>query len=211
MFNSSNTNIPSEPNHPHTRIRPNHHAHRNKTINNLNRTIYINFHPPNPGSLPRLSEALEEVISDSQCACIKGRQIFNGILIANEIAHTLQEKLNLKENIILKLDFTKAYDCVLWDFLKEVQSLMGFGLKWRSWNRECISTATVSVLVNGSPTYEFHMRRGLRQGDPISAILFIIFTEDLHQKGKHLPFAEKVTLINSVISALRRVAFYGAA
>jgi len=56
---------------------------------------------------------------------------------------------------------------------------MGFGAKWRVWISSCLSTSQVSVLVNGSPSPEFKVRRGIRQGDPLSPFLFNIAAEGL--------------------------------
>lgn len=60
---------------------------------------------------------------------------------------------------------------------------------WIQWIKMIISTAKQSVLVNGSPTREFLMERGLPQGDPISPSLFIIVTQVLHvliEKAKEI-------------------------
>jgi len=46
--------------------------------------------------------------------------------------------------------------------------------------KECIGTATTLVLVNGSPTYEFFLRRSLRRGDPLSPFLFLLAVEGFH-------------------------------
>nr|GEY26698.1 RNA-directed DNA polymerase, eukaryota, reverse transcriptase zinc-binding domain protein [Tanacetum cinerariifolium] len=52
--------------------------------------------------------------------------------------------------------------------------------KWRGWIRECLYSARTSILVNGSPTAKFYLKRGLRQGDPLSPFLFILVMEGLH-------------------------------
>ena len=56
---------------------------------------------------------------------------------------------------------------------------MGFCLKWRKWINACIQSATISILINGSPTKEFAPTRGLRQGDPLAPLLFNIVAEGL--------------------------------
>ena len=56
---------------------------------------------------------------------------------------------------------------------------MGFCLKWRNWISACLHSATISILINGSPTKEFCPSRGLRQGDPLAPLLFNIVGEGM--------------------------------
>ncbi|KHN30789.1 LINE-1 reverse transcriptase like, partial [Glycine soja] len=65
-------------------------------------------------------------------------------------------------------------------FLKYMMTRMGFCAKWIHWIDDCLESASVSVLVNGSPSSEFVPQRGLRQGDPLSPLLFNIVAEGLN-------------------------------
>ncbi|GAU42324.1 hypothetical protein TSUD_25500 [Trifolium subterraneum] len=55
----------------------------------------------------------------------------------------------------------------------------GFGEKWRGWIRACVFSGNLSVLVNGCPTEEINIQRGLKQGDPIAPFLFLLVAEGL--------------------------------
>ena len=97
--------------------------------------------------------------------------------------------------MILKLDFQKAYDTVSWNFLDQVLDCMGFGSKWRNWIQHFVSTASMLILINGSPSFPFKIHRGLRQEDPLSPFLFVLIGEDFN---KMVEKAKQLNLIHGI-------------
>nr|GEV32733.1 RNA-directed DNA polymerase, eukaryota, reverse transcriptase zinc-binding domain protein [Tanacetum cinerariifolium] len=125
----------------------------------------------------RLGKVIVMVVSDVQMAFIKGHQIMDGPLLVNEII--AWAKMYKKKLFLLKVEFEKSFDTLSWSFLESVICQMGFSFKWRSWILACLRSGYTSTLINGSPTPEFKLERGLRLGDPLSPLLFILAVEAL--------------------------------
>jgi len=118
----------------------------------------------------RIKKMLSSVIDESQSTFLKDRGILDSVLMVNEVVENLRR--GGRSDMCLKVDFEKAYDSVRWEFLYDMLHRLGFYNRWIMWIQGCLKSATVFVLVNGCPTEEFKLSRGLRQGDPLATFVF---------------------------------------
>jgi hypothetical protein len=125
----------------------------------------------------RLGLVIHKIIADTQTAFIRNRYIMEGIVILHEIIHELHHRKT--SGFLFKINFEKAYDKVNWDFLYQMMQARGIGDVLHDWIMKVVRGGRCAVKVNDTIGPYFPTYAGVRQGDPLSPILFDIVGDGL--------------------------------
>ena len=153
----------------------------------------------------RLRKQMHDIVETNQSAFIKGRHLHENFLLVRQVARKLHARR--APTVFLKLDISRAFDSLSWPFLFEVMEAKGFGSRWMRWVAILLQTASTKIIVNGIPGESFAHACGLRQGDPISPMLFVIAMNVLTTMIKK---ATEVGVLNTTpgISPMQRLSIY---
>ncbi len=125
----------------------------------------------------RLGPVLNNLLGSDQYGFVPSRDIRNAHLRFQALQELYRHKA-IPAGAVL-LDFAKAFDSVLWEVLDIILIKFGFGSNFRRWIRVFFRGTIVSILFNGTPLPHFELGAGVRQGDPLSPALFVLYIEPL--------------------------------
>lgn len=127
-----------------------------------------------------MSKVLNSIVGNNQAAFIKGKNIHNHILLTYELIKGYERKRGTPL-CLMQMDIHKAYDTVDWNALHSILNEVGFPRKFTDWIMVAVTSVSYVFNVNGQCTDFMKAKRGLRQGDPISPMLFVVVMECLNR------------------------------
>ena len=123
----------------------------------------------------RLRKVLESIIDTSQTGFVKGRYIGENIRLLLDILDQSEE--NRDSGLLFFTDFEKAFDSINHDYIIKVLHFLNFGPSLINWVKTFYKNAHSCMYYNGFLSTSFKIKRGVRQGCPLSPYLFILGVE----------------------------------
>ncbi|MCO5552223.1 hypothetical protein L7F22_005735 [Adiantum nelumboides] len=124
-----------------------------------------------------LHKLLPDLIHPAQYGFIKGHNVLQNILNV-QIGIDYAKKIN-QEVVNVQLDLEKAFDHVSWSFLAELMHTMGFGPRMFRLIYTLSLGSVSRIMINGGATSPVSLTRSLRQGCPLSPLLFALVTHPM--------------------------------
>ncbi|CAK8579589.1 unnamed protein product [Lathyrus sativus] len=128
----------------------------------------------------RLGAVIPSVVNHNQAAFVPGQNIHQHIMLATELLKGYNRKGGTPR-IMIQLDLQKAYDMVNWKALECIMKEMGFPNKFIHWIMLGITTVSYRFNIMGEYTDILQAKRGIRQGDPLSPMLFVLIMEYMNR------------------------------
>ena len=128
----------------------------------------------------RMQIVMSDIISNDQSAYMKGRYMGTNIRLVSDIIEHYD--MTNKSGILLMLDFQKAFDTIEWEFMFKTLHFFNFGPSFIRWIQTIYNRPVACIKNNGYFSENFNISRGIRQGCPVSALMFILCVEILALK-----------------------------
>lgn len=121
----------------------------------------------------KLQLCVSDIVQRNQVGFVQDRLLCENVLLATELVKDFHAQGPTTRGC-LKIDISKAFDNLNWDFLFKVLNTLELPTIFIDWIKECVTSTSFSVAINGELHGFFPGKKGLRQGDPISSLLFVI-------------------------------------